>query len=133
MATAKDPLFASEQNIKVEGQRGDMSETDKDRHQVNVAEIATSKELTHQGQRRVNLIWEVMQASIALSVVGTVLYIAARISLLVLDINASEKQAAMAITAFMLLSNLVSLVIGFYFGRTNHQKTGGVGINDEGR
>jgi hypothetical protein len=59
--------------------------------------------------RNINLIWEVTQATIALSVVG-----------------------ATVISAFYLaeenslLGNAFFLVIGFYFGRTNHARTGGV-------
>jgi glucan phosphoethanolaminetransferase (alkaline phosphatase superfamily) len=78
------------------------------------------------GQRKVNLIWEFTQAFIALSVVSTVLIVAALIALVILKPDASEKAIGLAITAFLLLSNLASLIIGFYFGRTNHQKIGGV-------
>lgn len=59
--------------------------------------------------RSINLIWEVTQAAIAVSVVG-----------------------ATVISAFYLteenslLGNAFFLVIGFYFGRTNHARTGGV-------
>ena len=70
------------------------------------------------GQRRVNLIWETTQASIALSVTGTALYVTAN--------TISE-------AAFSVLSNGFFLVIGFYFGRTNHARSGGVGPNDYGR
>jgi len=80
------------------------------------------------GQRRINLIWETQQAAIATGVVAVVLYVSARITLAILDKEATEQQTAMAVTAFMLLSNIVNLVIGFYFGRTNHQKVGGVEI-----
>lgn len=78
------------------------------------------------GQRRVNLIWESQQAAIATAVVAVVLYVSARITLAILDKEATEQQTAMAVTGFMLLSNIINLVIGFYFGRTNHQKIGGV-------
>lgn len=61
------------------------------------------------GQRKINFIWETTQAVIAVAVVG-----------------------ANVIAAFMLpvessmLSNAFFLVIGFYFGRTNHARSGGV-------
>ena len=71
------------------------------------------------GQRRINAIWEITQAVIALSVTGVTLYVAARIA-----------GAAGADTqSFLLLSNAFFLVIGFYFGRTNHTRMGGVGVN----
>lgn len=92
-----------------------------------------AEEETKKGQRRVNLIWELMQALLALIVINTTLYVSARLALLTVDQTSSEKQLAMAITAFMLVSNLASLIIGFYFGRTNHQKVGGVGSSDTGR
>jgi hypothetical protein len=60
------------------------------------------------GQRRVNLIWEGTQALIALTVTIGTIYTA------VLKIDAT------------VLSNAFFLVIGFYFGRTNHQRVGGV-------
>lgn len=72
---------------------------------------AAASKLRTAGQRRVNLIWESTQATIALGVTGTTLYVTAN--------TVSE-------TAFALLSNGFFLVIGFYFGRTNHQKTGGI-------
>jgi hypothetical protein len=42
---------------------------------------------------------------------------------------------AMKDKAFQLIGNTLFVVIGFYFGRTNHQKIGGVGGNstDSGR
>jgi hypothetical protein len=75
------------------------------------------------GQRRVNLIWEVTQASIAIAVSLVTLGVAA---VLVLRGDTSTGYG-------LLLSNAFFLVIGFYFGRTNHQKTGGVGPSEIGR
>lgn len=69
------------------------------------------------GQRRVNLIWEATQALIAVTVTCSTLYVAAQLAL-----KDSGAQAA-----FLLLSNAFFLVIGFYFGRTNHQRSGGIG------
>lgn len=72
-----------------------------------------------QGQRRINLIWEVTQAAIALSVIwGT---IGGAIWLMIHD-------TMNRMMAFLFLSNVVSIVIGFYFGRTNHQRVGGVDL-----
>lgn len=100
----------------------------------NIAPTTTAAEdLTKAGQRFVNLIWESIQGVIALGVVGTTLFISGRIALIVLKTDSSERQLSVAMSAFLLISNLASLVVGFYFGRTNHQKTGGVGINDTGR
>lgn len=78
------------------------------------------------GQRAVNLLWENTQAKIAIAVVYCGLIVAAVLSLTAMLPWATEKQVALAITAFMLLSSLSTLVIGFYYGRTNHQKIGGI-------
>jgi hypothetical protein len=70
------------------------------------------------GQRRVNIIWELTQALIA-GLVTTATLLAA----VVLVLKDQKAEAA-----FLLLSNAFFLVIGFYFGRTNHQRVGGVGV-----
>ena len=73
--------------------------------------------LTNYGQRRINLIWEATQSVIALLVTATTLYVAATLAV------SGKADAA----AFLLLSNAFFLVVGFYFGRTNHTRVGGVG------
>jgi hypothetical protein len=88
------------------------------------------EDLRTAGQRRINVIWEATQAVIALLVTGTGMYTAAQLAL---RSDASDANKAMAITAFLLISNTVFLVIGFYFGRTNHQRVGGVGSQIEVR
>lgn len=70
--------------------------------------------LLTENQRRVNLVWELTQAAIACAVTGTTLYVSA--------VLATRDDAATA--AFLLLSNAFFLVIGFYFGRTNHARIG---------
>jgi hypothetical protein len=60
------------------------------------------------GQRRINLIWEGTQAAIAVSVT-----------------LATVSGALMSVESAV-LSNSFFLVVGFYFGRTNHQRIGGV-------
>lgn len=67
-------------------------------------------------QRRINTIWEATQAFIAILVTASTLFAATKLTL-----NNSGEMAA-----FLLLSNSFFLVIGFYFGRTNHQRIGGV-------
>lgn len=102
----------------------------------------TDKQLEHKdtetekrtvGQRRINLLWELCQAFIAASVVAVALYVAGKIVLSAMEDHASDRTVEMATVAFNLLSNLATLVIGFYFGRTNHQRTGGVKDADVGR
>lgn len=72
------------------------------------------------GQRRINAIWEVTQALIAVAVTIQTLHVAGSLAM------RDQGQTA----AFLLLSNAFFLVIGFYFGRTNHQRQGGVGGNE---
>lgn len=64
-------------------------------------------------QRAINKIWELTQAVIAISVVIGVLY-------------AAIFRDGMDKGQFIFLTNVLFVVIGFYFGRTNHQKTGGI-------
>jgi len=86
---------------------------------LDVAAATTTSEQDRKtaSQRRVNIIWEVTQAVIALAVTGFTLFVSSQLAL------KDNAQTA----AFLLLSNAFFLVIGFYFGRTNHQRTGGVG------
>lgn len=86
---------------------------------VDVLQPTTTAEQDRKtsAQRRVNIIWEITQAMIAMTVTSATLYVAARL--------ATAEHADTA--AFLLLSNAFFLVIGFYFGRTNHSRTGGVG------
>lgn len=76
--------------------------------------------LRTQDQRRISGMWERTQQIIALSVVETTLLI-----IIVLVIRGDDDVK----TALAILFGLANLVIGFYFGRTNHQRVGGVADN----
>ena len=91
--------------------------------------------LTTEGQRRINLIWERTQAIIAISVTLTTLCVAAVLTIAPVFLGSAINAAlaTAAVTGMVLLSNLVGVVTGFYFSRTNHSKTGGVGRDDLGR
>jgi len=69
----------------------------------------TQEDLTTAGQRRINVIWEVTQALIALLITGAVVYAAIK------KLDSS------------VLTNAFFLIVGFYFSRTNHQAIGGIG------
>ena len=90
-----------------------------------------------EGQRRVNIIWERTQQLIALSVVEVALIVAAFIVFRnvncdpALSSDQCSSVSATAGVAFVFLASVANLVIGFYFGRTNHQKIGGPGGGDE--
>ena len=62
-------------------------------------------------QSRINLIWEITQAIIAVSITLARIYAALYIA-----------------TAPESLSNAFFLIVGFYFSRTNHAAIGGVGL-----
>ena len=61
------------------------------------------------GQRRINIIWEVTQAIIAISVTLSIIYV-----------SVAQIESAVLTNAFF-------LIIGFYYSRTNHSAVGGVG------
>ena len=85
------------------------------------ADVAQNRDLqtttTHEenlhsaSQRKVNLIWEYSQSSIALIVVMAN----------VLAVFFLPKDSP-------LLANAFFLIVGFYFGRTNHSRVGGVNL-----
>lgn len=60
-------------------------------------------------QRKLNIIWEVTQATIAVIVV-----------------SANVLGAFMLKDTSQLLANAFFLIVGFYFGRTNHTRKGGL-------
>lgn len=78
---------------------------------------------TTQSQRDVNLMWETTQKHIALGVVGTSLVVSASLAVLGKFIGSIELQLASVVFVY----GVANLVTGFYFGRTNHTRSGGVG------
>lgn len=93
---------------------------------VQLPEIKLPSETTFEqdrstlGQRRINLLWEGTQSIVALAVTAATMFAAS-----ILAIRGDAGSAA-----FLLLSNAFFLVSGFYFGRTNHTRTGGTGRTD---
>lgn len=81
------------------------------------AHVEAEAKLHSASQRQINRIWEFTQAIIALSVTGSTLY-----ATTILIINTDNAQTE----AFILLSNAFFLIVGFYFGRTNHTRVGGI-------
>lgn len=78
---------------------------------MNAQATTTREEDRHSlGQRRINLIWEFTQAAIAISVTGAFIFAKIR------GVDAPA------------LDNTFFMVAGFYFGRTNHQRIGGVDL-----
>lgn len=65
--------------------------------------------LTTKGQRKINLIWELTQGIIAISITGAIIF-------------TEVKQIQSSV-----LQNAFFLIVSMYFIRTNHILTGGVG------
>jgi len=78
------------------------------------------------GQRNINLIWENTQRSIAMAVIGASLVVSMSLSIFGRWLGSENLQLA----ANVFLFGVANLVTGFYFGRTNHQRQGGVGGSD---
>jgi hypothetical protein len=74
------------------------------------------QDITHAGQRKINLIWEYTQAIIAIFVVfstlGTAIY---------MEIKGRMDQIP------TIFSTAFGMIVGFYFARTNHAAIGGLG------
>lgn len=88
-----------------------------DSQQPRSPTTTAEQNLTTHGQRRINLIWEITQAIIAVVVtLGTLAISAAMV------LRGSDSSA----TAFLLLSNAFFMIVTSYFQRTNHTRTGGV-------
>lgn len=79
-------------------------------------------------QRDINRQWESTQATIALWVPGASLVVSAVLALAGKFLGSDNIQLA----AIVFLFGVANLVTGFYFGRTNHQRSGGVGGDNAG-
>jgi len=94
------------------------------------------QDLVTAGQRQINLIWESAQKQIAVWVVfGTVIIDGAVVILLILTGRELSASVAMVLG---FLHMITSNVLSFYFSRTNHTQTGGVGpkvveLREQGR
>lgn len=73
------------------------------------------QDLHSASQRQVNKVWEYTQSVIAIAVTTTTLGVC-----VALVVKGGVEAAV------QLLSNAFFLIIGFYFGRTNHTNVGGV-------
>lgn len=89
------------------------------------AKTTYQEDLTHAGQRQINLIWETTQMRVALSVIWASLGVSATLAVFGKFLGTPDLQLAAVVFVF----GVANLVTGFYFGRTNHSKTGGVGMD----
>lgn len=79
------------------------------------------------GQRQINVIWETTQMRIALSVIWGSLFVATVLAVAGGVLGTPDLQLAAVVFIF----GVANLVTGFYFGRTNHQRGGGVDSSNE--
>jgi hypothetical protein len=101
---------------------------------VNTAPTTTAADdLRTKAQRWTNKLWESVQAYIAATVVTVALFVNARLAFMAIAGNVTEGQLATANSSTQNINILASLIIGFYFGRVNHQKEAGVQKGDIGR
>lgn len=82
-------------------------------------------DLVTEGQRRVNILWEHTQSYISMGVTFSTIAIIGT-TVLIAGITGREITQAMA-TQINYLVVMTTLILSFYFSRTNHQATGGVG------
>ena len=90
--------------------------------QPSMPPTTTQEDKVAAGQRRINLIWETTQAMIAVSVVVATMITA------IYGYTAMSKGEIPNIIA-----TAFGTVVGFYFGRTNHSRIGGVPPQTFGR
>jgi len=85
-----------------------------------------------EGQRRINEMWEKTQSYIALVVVIGGMFVNALLVTVVVFFNkeVSVTQLALITICLQFINLTAGIVIGFYFSRTNHEKTGGVGVKE---
>lgn len=94
---------------------------------VSAAQAETS--LRTEGQRVVSMLWETTQRNIALMTVGGAVWLAL---VVVVFGGWLDLEKDVRIAAFMFVAGAANLVIGFYYGRTNHQRVGGPGGDEAG-
>jgi len=74
------------------------------------------QDINTESQRHINRVWEYTQAAIAITVV--VANIIVQVATVFMGLKSPVPES---------LSNVLFLVVGFYFSRTNHTAIGGVG------
>lgn len=90
---------------------------------LKAAATREAEALRTQGQRDINFIWESTQMKVALSVTWGSLFVASLLATFGKWLGSPDLQLA----SIVFLFGVANLVTGFYFGRTNHARTGGVG------
>lgn len=73
------------------------------------------------GQRHISRVWEYSQAFIAILVTATTVYVLATISISAQEIGVNQASAVGHLVV------MATLILTFYFARTNHVAVGGIG------
>ena len=85
----------------------------------------SQEDLVTAGQRRINLIWEYTQATVAVLVVSFAMLVNSLVVILLIIYN---RDLTVGQTVGISFINLIcGMVISFYFSRTNHVAIGGIG------
>jgi hypothetical protein len=105
-----------EQPVKVQVEESPTRLVKTDDHLSKAPDTTSEENLHSASQRKVNLVWEYSQAGIALMIVGTTC----------VGIFIGRVWVGSTVPFPAEWWTIVGLVIGFYFGRTNHQRVGGV-------
>lgn len=95
----------------------------RDAEALQAAGVREADALRTQSQRLINLVWETTQRQVALAVIGGALMVAGSLAVFGRWLGSADLQLA----AVVFLFGVANLVTGFYFGRTNHARVGGVG------
>ena len=95
-------------------------------HQPPLAPDTThQQDLTTEGQRAINLIWETTQSRIAVGVVVFTLGLDAAVIVISLVLVREISATMVGVLGFVHM--VCGVVISFYFSRTNHAAIGGIG------
>lgn len=92
---------------------------------------ATSTEqedITRAGQRIINLLWEKTQSKVALLCIGGTMLVNVLVvgAMLFYQNEISPVKITVITSSLASMGLTVGIIIGFYFGRTNHTLTGGI-------
>lgn len=87
------------------------------------ANTTMEDDLRTQGQRDINQKWETTQQYIAVYVVSLAMLVSSIVVIRAVFYGVSD-DANLAIAAYTFISSTTSLIIGFYFSRTNHARIG---------
>lgn len=93
------------------------------------ATTTEQEDIVTAGQRRVNIMWEKTQRVIAIGIVAAA--ILNSMFIVIASVFFNKEPTPAAVQQAKEIIGLALLIIGFYFSRTNHTNTGGVGKKEQ--